>query len=531
MIRHFSSVVRTVAVPLLMVLCMFIGLSTRAHGQGSVCAEGGGSIARDEWAKPAFEWMVRQARVLAEKDGGPVRVVILGSMDEGTVSDAPGVSEPEQVGDRVVERFKEAGAAEVRSLYVNGSNARAEDVAAALRGAHIVWMRGGSQSRYCEFWKGTPVEQGIRAVFDRGGVVGGTSAGCAVLGEVIYDAAGGSCDAGTALRDAHAKEISFTTGFLGLTPGVLFDTHFTERARIARLAVFLGRIRQDLGRDVLGIGMDTRTALCIGPDGRGEVFGTGAACIMRLTPESRIVLPAAWPEEPEAPAARGGLRDWPASPTLTDIAVRQIVAGERVNIRELVAELVSPDKIKEHAAPKATEPQTTRSQIDPKTNRFIRGDATAHAERGMHFIDPALPKDALFDGALKLSAGTNEVPGTVVAVRSLSLKDRTQNAAGGVLWALATTEARWGAFLDMAAGLRLTDAGTVESYFPFGKLGSPMSAPVFVKSATFKAGPMPVRADGQAVRQTASFDGLRMHVLGAGWGFDPETGASLPRQR
>lgn len=495
---------------LLAALALFAALLPvrSAAAQGYICAEGGGSVASDDWAGPAFEWMLLHGGRLAREEGTPLRAVILGSMDD---NEAP-PSEEELAGaeDEAVERLKADGKAAVRQFYINATNHRDEQVAEAIRQAHIVWIRGGAQSRYCKSWKGTPVEEAIRAVFARGGVVGGTSAGCAVLGEIIYDAAEGSCEASDALRDPFAKQISFSTGFLELTPRVIFDSHFTERARIARLAVFLARIRHDLKRDVLGIGLDSRTALCIAPDGEAEVFGTGAVCLMHLTPASRISI-------------RSGDGTWPTQPTVTDVAVRQIVAGEKINIRKLTSALADPGGSLGDTATAAGPIGAPRKQVDRTDTRFIRGDATKHAQRGAYFIDPEHSKNALFEGTLAVAAGTGDLPGMVAATRSLQIRDRTQNAAGGVLWALTTTDARWGTFLDMGAALRVNARSRMESYFPHGKLGAAMSAPVFVKTAAFKPGAKP-----PAPRQSCSFEGLRMHVLGAGWSFDPATGEAFP---
>ncbi len=484
----------------------FLATANTASAQGSICAEGGGSLAADEWAAPAFEWMARAARRNgAAVERNQLRVVILGNLDEGQA--APTQQQLDEMGDETAARFKALGVASVRQLYINTANASDTDIADAIRAADIVWCRGGSQSRYCANWNGTPVEDAIRAVFDRGGVIGGTSAGCAILGEFIYDARGGSCDTSTALRDPFAEEISFTTDFLNLTPNVLFDTHFTERARIGRLAVYLARLRAEHRRLVLGVGVDARTALCIGPDGEAEVFGTGAVCLMHLTPDSRHTI------EP----AKG---TWPTPPAVTDIEVRQLVAGQKLNIRDLSTALT---KLSADLPDRATPAPTYIKEADRTDTLFVRGDATQHAQRGLHFIPADAAKDALWKGTLSLGDGTNELPDAILATRTLSLRERTQNAAGGVLWGLTTTDARWATFLDAGAALRMTDDGSLESYFPHGKLGAAMASPVFVKTERFAKGPKP-----PGPRQSCAFDGVRMHVLPPLWRFDPSTSHASP---
>ena len=142
--------------------------------------------------------------------------------------------------------FKQLGAKSCTSLIINEKNADAQETYDAIAAATIVFIRGGAQERYVNWWKGTKTEQAIHAVFNKGGVIAGTSAGCAILGEVTYDSKNGSLKPTEALEDSCHKNLTLTTDFLGLVPGVLFDTHFTERGRIARLPVMLAHVRDDL---------------------------------------------------------------------------------------------------------------------------------------------------------------------------------------------------------------------------------------------------------------------------------------------
>jgi putative intracellular protease/amidase len=66
--------------------------------------------------------------------------------------------------------------------------AAAQDSAVAdiIRHAEAVFIAGGNQARYVEFWKGTPVEDAINANIASGKPIGGTSAGLAVLAEFAY---------------------------------------------------------------------------------------------------------------------------------------------------------------------------------------------------------------------------------------------------------------------------------------------------------------------------------------------------------
>ena len=75
--------------------------------------------------------------------------------------------------------------------------------------------------------------------------------------------------------------MQFEDNFLKLAPNVLFDTHFIERGRHGRLIAMLYNQHFSAGRDLIGIGVDDRTAFCISPDGIGEVMGSGAVAIFR----------------------------------------------------------------------------------------------------------------------------------------------------------------------------------------------------------------------------------------------------------
>ena len=157
-------------------------------------------------------------------------------------------------------------------------------VAWTIAHAESVFMAGGDQATYLEAWKGTAVQDAIMTVWARGGVIGGTSAGAAVLGEFIYAAYNDSVIEDEALLDPYNKYMTFEREFLALPPlaGVITDTHFTARRRLCRLIGFVARVVQDgWGEPVLGVGVDEETALVVDPAGLGSVLGVGAVHLLR----------------------------------------------------------------------------------------------------------------------------------------------------------------------------------------------------------------------------------------------------------
>lgn len=247
-----------------------------ALAQGFVVAEGGGNDSKGPWSEEIYSWMIRKAR---EKDPTGARVAILSAV-------------PFDADDPRPPLFLALGAASCELVVIDTGFADTDQIARKLRSFNVLWLRGGDQSRYVRAWNNTKTFQAIRDVYQRGGVIGGTSAGCAVQGEVSFDALAGSLSPREALANSSHPQVSLTKGFLGLVPGVLFDTHFSERGRLPRLALMLARERQDhLPRILVGLGVDPRTALCVLPDGTAEVLGEGTVTALRLSPDSPVMLP------------------------------------------------------------------------------------------------------------------------------------------------------------------------------------------------------------------------------------------------
>lgn len=170
------------------------------------------------------------------------------------------------------------------------SRAAANDpfVAKAIREASAIFISGGDQANYINYWMGTPVEAAVNEAIARGVPIGGTSAGLAVLGEYAYSAQGDkpddpNLDGKTAMGDPFGRQITVVHGFLNIPilKGMITDTHFATRNRMGRLLVFLARLNAD-GKDVRGIGVEQRAAVLLEPDGEARVVGHGSAYFVTL---------------------------------------------------------------------------------------------------------------------------------------------------------------------------------------------------------------------------------------------------------
>jgi cyanophycinase len=162
--------------------------------------------------------------------------------------------------ERFLQPWRELGAASVRLLHTR--DRKQADGAAfvkPLTEATAVWFAGGDQTQLAKAYHGTRVETELKKLLERGGVIGGTSAGAAAMSDLMIE--GGNPDARTG------------AGF-GLLPGVVIDQHFTERNRASRLR---GALAKNPG--YAGLGIDEGTAVIV----RGRAIrvvgnGTVTAC-------------------------------------------------------------------------------------------------------------------------------------------------------------------------------------------------------------------------------------------------------------
>ncbi len=162
----------------------------------------------------------------------------------------------------------------------NGPSSTATDQAIAawyVDRADAVFFAGGDQADYVS-WKG-PLMDAVQRVYARGGVIGGTSAGCAIQGPYIFDdvaadAAGqASVATADAVGDPFESTISFTTGLLSFPslPGVLADMHFVTRDRFGRLGAFVARQYASGAAKVTGVGVDESNALLVDKNGKATL--------------------------------------------------------------------------------------------------------------------------------------------------------------------------------------------------------------------------------------------------------------------
>jgi len=194
----------------------------------------------------------------------------------------------------------------VATLIIPSRAAAADPfVAKTIRNASALFIAGGDQANYINFWQGTPVQEAMNAAIRRGVPVGGTSAGLAVLGQFAYTAQGDkpddpNLDSKAALANPFEPRITLTRSFLSIPilKGIITDSHFAKRDRMGRLLVFLARLNEPDGKPlplaarpgIRGIGIEERAAILVDADGHATVIGHGSAYF--VGPVDDAIIPA-----------------------------------------------------------------------------------------------------------------------------------------------------------------------------------------------------------------------------------------------
>ncbi|MGA7505924.1 MAG: cyanophycinase [Candidatus Sulfotelmatobacter sp.] len=169
-----------------------------------------------------------------------------------------------------------------------------------IRHAEAIFIAGGNQARYVNFWKGTAVQEALNAGIAEGKPIGGTSAGLAVLGEFSYGALADTPDgpdlASTdVLPDPYFHQVTLVRDFLKipLLHNVITDSHFAKRDRMGRSLGFLARIMQDgWDKHPREIAIDEKSAVLVEGDGNAMIVGSGkGAYFMRPSTHPMICKP------------------------------------------------------------------------------------------------------------------------------------------------------------------------------------------------------------------------------------------------
>jgi cyanophycinase len=151
----------------------------------------------------------------------------------------------------------------------------------SIRNARLVFMSGGDQSRFMDIIKGTPVKEAIHEAYDKGGVVGGYSAGAALMSKIMIT--GNELkypDNSVSFNNIEANNIEIIEG-VGMLETVIIDQHFIKRKRLNRL--ISASIEHPKS---VCVGIDESTAILV-DKGIATIFGLNQVIVLH-NPSSEI---------------------------------------------------------------------------------------------------------------------------------------------------------------------------------------------------------------------------------------------------
>jgi len=216
-----------------------------AHG--TVIAVGGGSL-----GQPIYEAFIEAA-------GGPDALIL--DVPNNSIG-KPMSTAPESSG----EGLRKHGARNVQVLFTQSREVADSDAfVAIIKQAKGIWFDGGRQFRVMEAYGGTKTERAFAEVLERGGVIGGSSAGMAVLGDFLVR--------GAPSEDNYIIDYPGFEKGLGYLRNTATDMHVVARERLPDLTTVTARYPK-----VLGISADEGTAWVVQGD-VGRIIGRGKAFV------------------------------------------------------------------------------------------------------------------------------------------------------------------------------------------------------------------------------------------------------------
>ena len=243
-----------------------------------------------------------------------LRAFVAAAGEQPRIAIVPSAS---SLGTEVVEVYRAVftalGAREVIALRPQSRAEAADpDLVGPLAEVDAVFMTGGNQLKLSSFIAGTPFGAAIRDAYQRGAVVGGTSAGASIMAEhMIAFGPGGATP---------KQRMSQLSVGLGLLRGVIIDQHFEQRNRYGRLLSLVAQ-----SPSLLGLGVDEDTAAVIRNGTHLEVVGRGAVTVV----DGQHIVANAYAAKRTAPLLVSGavLHVLPAG-SLFDLATRTLTAHQ-----------------------------------------------------------------------------------------------------------------------------------------------------------------------------------------------------------
>jgi len=194
-------------------------------------------------------------------------VELAGGIDNAKLVYVP-CEEDDQVAEKhsTVEMWKRMGVKNATYIHTKDRNQANEDDSflKPLVSATGIWFGGGRQWNLADSYYGTKAHRLMKQCVERGGVIGGSSAGASIQAAYLARA--------TPIENFQIMAPGYERGGLGFLQGVAIDQHFSQRNRFPDMTQLVKKYPQ-----LLGIGIDETTAIEVSKStaivsGKGSVY-------------------------------------------------------------------------------------------------------------------------------------------------------------------------------------------------------------------------------------------------------------------
>jgi cyanophycinase len=240
--------------PLILVIPVFLTAQEQVHG--NLIIIGGGERTTDIMKK------------FIELAGGSKAVIVVFPMAS---------SEPKETGRDQALELKQLGAAQSFSMILTKAQANMDSSLAMIQHVTGVFFSGGDQARLTAVLRGTRVDRKIHQLYSDGAVIGGTSAGAAVMSHVMITGDEKRPMPDSSFQSIEADNVITLEGF-GFVENAIIDQHFVKRRRHNRLMSLVLE-----HPNLVGVGIDESTAIWLKPDHTFEVMGNSTVVIYDAT--------------------------------------------------------------------------------------------------------------------------------------------------------------------------------------------------------------------------------------------------------
>jgi len=182
--------------------------------------------------------------------------------------------EPVETAELYIQEFKDLGCKNVTYINPDNHNVDSDTTLKILKKADGIFFTGGDQNRLTSVLLNTKFLIRLKEIYNNGGVIGGTSAGAAVLSRIMITG-DELINTDTISTFSVIKKHNIKTAEgLSFIDNVIIDQHFIARKRHNRLiSVVLENA------NLLGIGIDESTACIFTPENTMEVIGNNLVVI------------------------------------------------------------------------------------------------------------------------------------------------------------------------------------------------------------------------------------------------------------